>query len=427
VAATAVERRALPRAPRVVLQIAVVALLLAAGWWFALHGLRVRHFWHHEFDLRVYRGAVQWWLDGRPLYDFVRPHTSMGFTYPPFAILCLLPLALGTEVTATVLMTAVSAVALVVTTAWLVAPVARRHGWPVWFSVAVAVPISALLEPVRETFGWGQVALILAILVLADVRALDRGKPWAGVGIGLAAAIKVTPAFFILYLLAARRWRAAATAAGTAFAATLMAYVVGPADSVRYWTEALWNTKRVGDTTMTTNQSMLGGLGRLATPEPASRLLWLVLAVVVAAIGLYRAARAARAGDQLTGMRIAGITAAVVSPISWTHHFYWIVPAALVLLDLAAGTPAAVRRPRLVRPTAAAGAAVVVLAFGSSLIWYFSGDMQLGRASVLDALGQNAYLLISLALILLLPARVPQVRAALRTTGPPLPAGSSPR
>ena len=53
--------------------------------------------WHHTFDLRVYRGAVRWWLDGRPLYDFVRPHTEKGFTYPPFAVLVLLPLALGTE------------------------------------------------------------------------------------------------------------------------------------------------------------------------------------------------------------------------------------------------------------------------------------------------------------------------------------------
>jgi alpha-1,2-mannosyltransferase len=280
---------------------------------------------------------------------------------------------------------------------------------------------------VRETFGWGQVALILAILVMADVRALDRGKPWAGVGIGLAAAIKVTPAFFILYLLAARRWRAAATAAGTALAATLLAYAVGPADSVTYWTHALWDTKRVGDPTITTNQSLLGALGRLAAPGSASRLLWLALALAVAAIGLRRAGRAARAGDQLTGMTIAGITAAVVSPISWTHHFYWVVPAAFVLLDLAAGTRAAVRRPGLLRPAAAVGAAVVVLAFGSSLIWYFTGDTRFGHDGLIGTLGNNAYLLISLGLILLLPARVPEARAAARTPAPPIPAGSSPR
>ena len=99
-----------------------------------------------------------------------------------------------------------------------------------------------------------------------------------------------------------------------------------------------------------------------------------------------------------------------------------------MLVDLAAGTPAAaVRRPTLVRPAAVVGAVGVVLAFGSSLIWYFQGDTRFGRGGVIGMLGDNAYLLISLALILLLPARLPEARAAARTPALPLPAGSSPR
>ena len=43
--------------------------------------------WHRLLRSRVYRGAVIWWLDGRPLYSYPRPHAGYGFTYPPFAAL----------------------------------------------------------------------------------------------------------------------------------------------------------------------------------------------------------------------------------------------------------------------------------------------------------------------------------------------------
>jgi alpha-1,2-mannosyltransferase len=414
----------------VTLEVVVLGLAAVGAWWFVSHGLRLRPYWHDVLDLQVYRGAVRWWLEHRPLYQFVRPHTRLGFTYPPFAVLCMLPLGLGTEVTATVLMTAVSAVALLVTAVWLVAPVARRHGWPLWFTVALALVVMALMEPVRDTLGWGQVALVLALLVLADVRALDRGRPWAGVGIGLAAAIKVTPAFFILYLAVTRRWRATATAAAVFLGATLLAAAIDPSASLTYWTRALWQTSRVGTPVMPSNQSLLGLMSRLAAPLPPDRALWAVLVVVVVVVGLWRAARAARAGDELTGVTLAGLTAALVSPISWPHHFYWLVPAAVVLVDVAAGAPVAV--PRWVHPAVArldAGLAALGLVTASvmSLTYYFWAYPVHGQDGLAGILGKNATCLIAAVLMLCLPARVPAGRAAARTTAPPPPAGSSPR
>src|SRR4051794_24542773 len=236
--------------------------------WFLVFHVSPRPVWHHTFDLRVYRGAVQWWLHGHPLYDFLRPHTEKGFTYPPFAVLCLLPLALGTETTATVLLTAVSAALVVLTTWWLVAPVAVRGGWPRWFAVALAVPLVVAMEPVRETLGWGQIDLVIGALVLADAVALGRGRPWAGIGIGLAAAIKLTPGLFVVYLALTRRWRAAAVAAGAFLAATLLGGVVDPSASARYWTRTLWETGRVGSPAHLNDQSLLGLLARLAAPRP---------------------------------------------------------------------------------------------------------------------------------------------------------------
>jgi alpha-1,2-mannosyltransferase len=161
----------------------------------------------------------------------------------------------------------------------------------------------------------------------------------------------------------------------------------------------------------------MGLIARLADPQRPDRLLWAVLAAAVAVVGLGRAVRAARAGDELTGVTLTGLVTCLVSPIAWTHHFFWVVPAVVVLVDLAGATPA---RARL----AAAGAVLVSTVFGSSLIWFFAGATA-HRAGVLPILGENAYLLVSVLLLALLPVR--DVRAAARTTAPPRPAGSSPR
>ena len=391
----------------------VVVTSVVVGMWFVVLRISPRPVWHHTFDLRVYRGAVQWWLHGHRVYDFVRPHTQKGFTYPPFAVLVLLPLALGTETTATVLMTTVSVGLVVLTTWWLVAPVAARHGCPRWVAVGVALPLTVAMEPVRETLGWGQVDLIVAALVLADVGALRRGRRWGGVGIGLATAIKVTPGLFVVYLLVTRRWRAAAVAAGTFAGTVLVGLAVDP--STRYWTRTLWQPGRVGPPLDPNDQSLLGFMARIAAPGAPSRALWLALDGLVLVVGMGRAARVHRRGDDLAGLTITGLTACLISPISWVHHLYWVVPAVVVLVDVAAGTPVAARwgrrHARLVRAAAAAAAVVVTGAFGCSLIWFFVAAP--ARLATID--GEKAYVLLVLALVLALPARGTVARAASAT------------
>ncbi|WP_159061579.1 glycosyltransferase family 87 protein, partial [Streptomyces europaeiscabiei] len=159
------------------------------------------------FDLRVYHGAIDTWVhhDGR-IYDYLVPGTTYGFTYPPFAAVAMLPMALVGLRTAIVLCLALDLVALAAVLYVLVGPLLRRYGW---FGTSLALCALALFEPLRDTFSFGQVNLLLLALVLADARLLATGRGrWAGVGIGLAAAVKLTPAIFIGLLLLARRWRA---------------------------------------------------------------------------------------------------------------------------------------------------------------------------------------------------------------------------
>jgi alpha-1,2-mannosyltransferase len=396
---------------KVGLRLLLVGTLVVVLGWFTAYVLVLPPV-HGYFDLTVYRGAARWWLDHRSLYAFIRPGTSKGFTYPPFAVLCLLPTALVPKMTAVVLLTTASSVLVVGTTWWLVDPVVRRHGWSRWFPVALSVPLVFAMEPVRETLGWGQVNLFLVALVLADVRALQQRRWWAGVGIGLATAIKLTPGLFVVYLLLSGRIRAAATAAGTFMTATALAFALDPPSSVRFWTGTLFETGRVGRVGRVANQSLLGALARLADPAPPDLRLWLLLAAALLGVGLWRALQAAWRGDELTGVTVTGLLTCLVSPISWTHHLYWVVPAAVVLVDVAAGTPLESPAPLRAHPHGVARAAVVaavalVTAFVVSLVWFFDVP-QRGHphdGGVLGMLGRNSYVLIMIVLVVLLPVR----------------------
>ncbi|MCW2678116.1 MAG: hypothetical protein JWR70_3156 [Modestobacter sp.] len=396
---------------RLAVRVAVVCALSVAGW-IVTHQV-AKPPWHHYFDLRVYHGAVEWWLAGDPLYSFLLPHTRYGFTYPPFAAVVMTPLAAVSEPVAGLLATVASAVVVGVTTWWLMAPVARRAGWSPWYAVGIAIPVIVVSDPVRETIGFGQVNLFIVALVVADVVALRRGGRWAGLGIGLAAAVKLTPAVFVLYLVLTRRWRAAAVAVGACVAATGLAFVVAPNTSLQFWTETVWETSRVGRLDKTSNQSLLGMLARLAAPGAPSRLLWALLVVGVLVVTMRRAVRAYRQGDDLVGITLTGLAGCLVSPISWTHHLYWVVPAAVVLVDVAAGarlsdtTPWWVRaHERAVARSAAAAVWAMVAVFWSGLIWYVDPTNGVHhRKDLWGVLGEDTYGLLMIALMFLLPVR----------------------
>ncbi|MFE6281000.1 glycosyltransferase 87 family protein [Streptomyces sp. NPDC057877] len=335
------------------------------------------------FDLRVYHGSVDHWLHrGGHLYDYQVPGTAYGFTYPPFAAVAMSPMVfvgLHTAIALTLLLNlAALAVALHVLTdgAW------RRYGW---YGCALGAGLLALYEPLRDTFSFGQVNLLLLALVLTDARLLATGRTrWAGVGIGLAAAIKLTPVIFVALLLLGRRWRAAATATGVAVAATALAVVVAPGASRFYWTHALWDTSRIGRLDYVSNQSVQGVLARLAQGEP-SRALWALAVLGVLCVWVWRARRAVAAGDWQAAFALTGLTACLVSPITWVHHLVWLLPSFAVLLRTGHAR--------------VAGALYAVLC--TSVVWLWFDD-----ASGIDGfLGANAYTWITLGLLLSLPVR----------------------
>ncbi|MFY1633212.1 glycosyltransferase 87 family protein [Solwaraspora sp. WMMB335] len=361
---------------------------------------------HGFFDLKVYYGAMHHWVrDGGELYDHMKPFSQYGFTYPPFAALTMLPMAFLPWPLAIVVSVSLAVVTSALLLWWLVDPVARRQGWTRWFAFAIAGCLVAAYEPMRETVSFGQVNTLLLVLVAADLLWLvaarspmsRRWRRFAGVGVGLATAIKLTPGIFIVYLLVTRRWRAALTASVTATVATLIAAALAPDASREFWTQALWNTDRVGALDFVSNQSLRGIVARLDPLHP-STAAWLVLVAATLVWWAWRCRAAVATGDETTGFALTAVVGCLVSPVTWVHHLVWLLPALVLLVDNGLAAARGSRRRR-----ALLGFAVVAyLLLISRLVWLWRNA---DAANLLGFVGSNAYAWVSVGLLLFLPVR----------------------
>lgn len=379
-------------------QVAVVVVLAAAAFAFlAAYATR-----HGFFDLKVYYGATNYWAHGHgEIYDYLKPLSKYGYTYPPFAALTMLPMAVLPWAATIVISVAATVAVTLLIIKWFMRPVIDRYRWTPWFTVAVVAVFAAVFEPLRETVNFGQVNMLLVFLVVADLIVLvyDRspaspGSPargWGGVGIGLATAIKLTPGVFILYLLLARKFRAAAVSIATAGGATIVAALVAPHASRIFWTDAVFDTDRVGSLSYISNQSLEGFTARLDPAHP-NTVVWGVLVLAALAAWGWQLRRALRLGDDLAGLALTGVLGCLISPVTWVHHLVWLLPAMLLLASralLAAGR----RRILLLIFTLA-----LYVLLSSKLVWPYDNHF-----TGWGMLFSNAYVLASVVLLGCLP------------------------
>lgn len=291
-------------------------------------------------DLMVYRAEGAAVRAGGDLYALRATSARLPTTYPPFAALLFTPLSLPDTALLRTLATAGNLALLVVFVRLSLKLVGHARAESVWWVAATAV----WCEPVWTTLRYGQINLLLAVLVLWDLTRRPAGgyDRWSGVGLGLAAALKLTPALFPVFLLAtglADRlrggrggpWLRHARGAAVAFAgATLLAAAVLPYDSWRFWTRMVFRASRVGPAEDTANQALRGILARLLhTPDPAA--LWTAGAAVLGVLGVAVAVRAELRGRRAWSVCACAVTALLVSPVSWSHHWVWCVPLVLLL------------------------------------------------------------------------------------------------
>lgn len=284
-------------------------------------------------DLAVYMNGGQEVLQRHDYLYGPHPDWSLPFTYPPFAALCFAIFAELPGVATKLLFILMSAMAL----ARLIVLVIRKsepeasEPCPAWVAVTALVA-SALLEPVWQTLAFGQVNLILAWLVAEDLLGRSRRRT-RGVGIGIAAGIKLIPGIFLLYLLVTKQWRAAIIGGATAFATVVVGWVSLPNSSWDYWTRAVLDPSRVGGPGFVSNQSLYGVIWRF-TNGYGSPLLWASSALATFLVCGLVAVKAHRLGSEAIAVLVAALCGLLVSPISWSYHWVWVAPLSLVLILL---------------------------------------------------------------------------------------------
>ena len=276
-------------------------------------------------DLDVYRLAGSVLLEGG---DFYNLPGRLPFLYPPFAALLAVPLAVLPATPVQVAWTAVSALALVA--------VLHRFGLTGWVLSLVATATIFFVQPVVQTLGYGQLGIFLVALVALDLvpgpRVLPRRLLPEGVLTGLATAIKLTPAIFLLYLLLAGRRRSFLVAAGSAVAVTVLSAVIVPRASLDFWGRLAHGDTGLGHSLIYyTNQSVMADIVRILGLGTGASLLGLAASAVVGLLGVWAAVQWHRLGQVGLAVNLVGVAGLLASPVSWLHHFVWVVPLGVSL------------------------------------------------------------------------------------------------
>lgn len=320
-----------------------------------------QNFFGIPMDFQVYYGAGAALNAGQDLYSHPFFVTNSGmeywlpYTYPPFAslifgIVARLPLAAAA---------AFWQVGMLVCLAIILGALLRRAGYRMTLGGAIAL-IALLLAalviaPVRSSLFWGQINIYIMALVCLDFM---RGGPWpairrdgwrddhwlAGVGVGLAAGIKLYPAFFGIVFLLQRRWRAAAVSALTFFATVALGAIGTSTSGARsapaspapgggsYWFDTMLDTSRFGGLANPTSQSWKLWLVRLTGGEGGAVTLgWVALSLLTVALCVLGCRWALARELPAVAMSIAGMAACLVSPFSWHHYYLWVVPLGFAL------------------------------------------------------------------------------------------------
>lgn len=277
-------------------------------------------------DLWIYMRGGERVVDGVPLY--AEPiFDTLPFTYPPFAGLLFSWVTVLDDAVVTGIWHSLS-IAGVIFVVWACL---KRLNVAMTRDMVLIIPliVVALMlgsEPLHATMFWGQINVVLMVLVCLDFLPSKYRLP--GIGVGLAAGIKLTPAFFGILFLVQRRWWAALGSFVTFLITVVLGFIFVP-DANDFWTDAMLNSDRVGVHDNPGAQSLKSILVRVFEVE--SGVVWLVIVLVTVALVAWAAWLAHQRDNIPMAMGIVGIGSCLVSPFSWYHHWVWIVPIAVAV------------------------------------------------------------------------------------------------
>lgn len=304
-------------------------------------------------DFRVYRMGGQSVVDGDgSLYtrSFGEGKGSLLFTYPPFAALAFTALTLVSAEVGAILFVGLSVLIAGATSLLITRYLGGFRGVRETIANPTALPLAiagtglvCLLGPWRETMAFSQVNILLFAMIAADLLSGPHRRMPTGLLTGIAAGIKLTPLVFGLYFLARGEWKQLFTMAGGFFGTIALGFLLLPAESETYWLQMLRDTGRIGGEGYVDNLSVRGAILHVMGPDFPSTVPWLIISLllVVATASVIRASQ--RRGDRFMPIAMTSLLMLLISPISWSHHWVWIVVVLAVLAGQTAGLPVELR------------------------------------------------------------------------------------
>ena len=263
-------------------------------------------------------------------------------TYPPLTAYLFVPFRLiGLRATMT-LWTVANMIALATIFA------VSLHRWchvsavDAWFVSATGLAPAGIfaLYPFRSLLLWGQMGVFLMLLVFLDLFVVP--KRYRGFLIGIASAIKLLPAIFVVWLIVKREIPAVVRAAVAFVLLTLFAAALWPHASAEYWFHVLPSV-RVGRIVAVSPSRWVEGVGKLSDQSirgmfgrPPFLWLktfpWLPVALIVLVGGIVVVVQFIKHGRELAAFILLSLVTELVSPVSWLH--YWVFVGLAPLLAI---------------------------------------------------------------------------------------------
>ncbi len=237
---------------------------------------------------------------------------------------------------------------------WLAAKVARPRTMSLLAFLMIALTVGYLTTPVQAAALFNQPTLITTFLTLLMLERLQAGRPVsAGVALAFAAAIKLTPALFILVFLLDRNWRALKAFALAGLALALICFALSPRLSLEFL--ALMPEVSAHSTIARVNASLLPALAALAAaagwvpaiemqgnafllgPDVYALPMWITLLpkflLMLCVLATWRIMAPAAPELRRTGAALLiALILPLFGPLGWLH--YYVLP--LLLLPMLA-------------------------------------------------------------------------------------------
>ncbi len=231
-------------------------------------------------------------------------------------------------------------------TVWMTARYwAPRLYTPLWIAfICAALYIS---EPTKYALFLAQTHIIFVLMTVAALIWAQRGYPVrAGIMLAIAASIKITPGFLLLYWLLTKRYKAALSFALASLGlVALTILTTGSAVFVAYLRELseLSNVLLVAFNNQSFPAWWMGRdlpkvellswhIYKLSALVKITSLLLLVLCVITGGV-LDREPKGNRHDGSPYGAVLAFIGATVFTPVAWTHYYIVLLVPVMLLLD----------------------------------------------------------------------------------------------